>query len=341
MNRDHWTGTGSLLSCVLIAAALQGCAPRAADEPLEDDEEEVGESSSEIMGGLHGSKGAFTCDFRIPSTFPGDMLAPGIERDRMYMSDRPGFRIKRIPIAFDPQGNFLSGGRYLFKTEQRARQYKEWAEEEFVLDGTLFFDRPIFEDIDCHSWKALHVYDAPGAIADHVVVRTERWSVPSCGSTKHALNQRWPAIVAEAQARGFTSVWMLYNGDEDLASLVYTDDRVGPLPPGQLDIPSLEALATSTPLGHHLDSFGWSKTFERTQFVLTEWYPFEDGDHGEPSLWPNSAPLPEPFCTDGVCEVSRGENAATCPSDCKPGCGNGHCGGSENTLNCPGDCRID
>lgn len=338
MNRDHWTGIGSLFSCVLFAVALQGCAPGAADEPADEDDA-VGEAASEILGGIW-SKGAFTCDFRIPANFPGETLAPIIERDRMYMADRPGFQKKRIPIGFDPQGNFLAGGRYLFKTEHRARQYKEWAEEEFDLDGTLFFDRSYFEEIDCHSWKALHVYEAPSASTEHIVVRTERWSVSGCYQ-KHALEQKWSAILAEAKARGFSSVWMLYNGDEDLASLVYTDNRVGPVAPGQLDVPSLQALEASTPLGHHLDPYGWTKTFDRSQFVLTEWHPFEEGDHGEPSLWPNSAPLPAPYCTDGVCEVSRGEDSSTCPADCTPACGNKHCGGSENTMNCPGDCRID
>lgn len=339
MNRNHWTGIGSLFSCVLFAAALQGCAPGAADEP-DDDDETVAESSSEMGWGLSTSKGAFTCDFRIPSTFPGDTLAGQIERDRMYMAERPGFRTKRLPIAFDANGDFLSGGRYLFKYESRAHNYKDWVEEDFILDGTPFLDRPYFEDVDCHSWKALHVYESPNPSAVHVVVRTERWSLPSCGNPQHTLNLKWPAIVAEAKARGYTGVWMLYNGDEDLASLVYFDDRVAPLLPGELDIPSLQTLAAATPLGHHLDGYGWPKTFERTQFVLSEWYPFEDGDQGEPSLWPNSAPLPAPYCTDGVCEVSRGETSATCPADCTPGCGDAQCVAGENTSNCPGDCRI-
>ncbi len=170
-------------------------------------------------------------------------------------------------------------------------------------------------------------------------MRTERWSVPG-GSPKDALKLKWDAVQAEAAQRGLTSVWLTYNEQEHLAQLVYFANRIGPQDPNNPDFASLAALETATPLGHIFDSYGWSKTFDRTQWVLTIWFPFVAGDHGAPSLWPHSPPFPQPFSGDGVCEVSRGENHANSPADCGTACGNGVCDPGENTQNCPGDCRL-
>ena len=50
---------------------------------------------------------------------------------------------KYLPLRIDSAtGNFLSGGRYLFDTEHDAKAYKNWVENDFILDGTHFFDSP-------------------------------------------------------------------------------------------------------------------------------------------------------------------------------------------------------
>jgi hypothetical protein len=70
--------------------------------------------------------GAFTCDFGLssdPLLLPPGQIAPSIERDRMYMSARPGMLHKHIPISFDPSNPggkaAFSGGRYLFDTAEQ------------------------------------------------------------------------------------------------------------------------------------------------------------------------------------------------------------------------------
>src|ERR1051326_7022722 len=62
------------------------------------------------------ARGAFSCDFQILGDTPLGLIPPQIERDRMYMSARPGMMRKDIPINFDSAGpNLNAGGRYLFK----------------------------------------------------------------------------------------------------------------------------------------------------------------------------------------------------------------------------------
>lgn len=283
------------------------------------------------------AKGAFTADFGLPGSLPLEQVAPLIERDRMYMSARRGMQNKYLPLRIDfATGNLLSGGRYLFDTEHDARRYKHWVENDFILDGTHFFDRPIFLNPDYHAWEVIGAHHL-GEIQTRIIVRTERWSVPRHNQTQR-LKQKWDEILEEAAARSMTSVWLLYNREERLAQLVYFTDRVAPPDPTTPDFASLAALETAPPLGHHFDAYNWTKTFDRTQWVLTIWFPFATGDTGLPSLWPHSPPFPAPSCNDGVCEVSRGESNATCPGDCPPLAGNGVCDAGENSMNCPGDC---
>src|SRR5919205_1005647 len=136
------------------------------------------------------ARGAFTCDFALPGDFPFDRVAPVIERDRMYMAERPGMRRKQIPMRFDPSnGQLLTGGRYLFDTEADAAKYKAWVENDYVLDGTHFFDRPYFLNPVCHSWGVVAAYDL-GDVQQQVVMRTERWAVPQGSQPRREPRQR-------------------------------------------------------------------------------------------------------------------------------------------------------
>jgi hypothetical protein len=286
------------------------------------------------------ARGSFTCDFTIPGDYPLD-VAQAIERDRMYMAERPGMQRKQIPLGFVGNANhdLYSGGRYLFDTRQQAEAYKSWVEDDYLLDGTHFFDRPYFLNRDCHAWRVIGAHNF-GGLERQVVLRTERWSVPD-GSEMQTLKQRWPQIMAAASERGLTGAWLLYNKEEGLVQLVYFADRVAPPDPFVPDFASLGALESAPALGNIFDGqTGWARNFDRTQWVLTVWFPFVLGDHGQPSLWPNSPPLPEARVGDGVCEVSRGEDHVSAPSDCGALCGNGVCDAGEDTMNCPGDCRL-
>lgn len=237
--------------------------------------------------------GALTVDFGLPGTMPFDQVAPVIERDRLHMAKRPGLRQKHLPIRVDANtGNFLSGGRYLFDTVEHAEQYKSWAKNEFILDGTKFFDRPFFIDPEAHVWKVVGAHDLADLHSAHIVIRSERWQLPA--GTQHDLEPLWPKIYQEAGRRGLSSVWLLHNEPEQLAGLVSIAGRVRPADPEQPDEASLLALESSATLGKTFEQLGGKKVFDRTSWVLTIWFPIAEGQPDVPALWPNSPPLPAP-----------------------------------------------
>jgi hypothetical protein len=287
------------------------------------------------------AQGAFTCELTLPASvtvsYP-EPIAAALERDRIIMAREPGLLRKHIPLSFDPAtGNLLAGGRYLFDTEQHAQQYKAFVEG-YTLNGIKFLERPEFIEQDCHAWSVIGARDFTDVHTTHVILRTERWQVPP-SNQRHWLEGQWASIRSEAQARGLTGAWLLYNYHERLVTLVYFADRLVPQDPSTPDFVSLAALETAPPLGAVLESASYAKVFDRTQWSWTIWFPVLAGDRGEPSRWPNSPPLPEPYSGDGVCEVSRGETHANSPTDCGSTCGDTICQPGETTQSCPGDCR--
>jgi hypothetical protein len=287
------------------------------------------------------AEGAFTCELTLPGsvvvTSP-EPIAAALERDRMVMSRQPGMLRKHIPLAIDfATGNLQAGGRYLFDTEEHAKAYKTFVTQTFTIDGVQFLDRPYFLDHDCHSWSVVAARDFADIHTSQVVMRVERFAVPA-DNQRQALKRHWPAIRAEAAARGYSSVWLLYNKQEQLVALAYFVPRLVPKDPTTPDFATLFALQGSAPLGALLDDLGYVTTFDRTSWSWTIWLPFLAGDHGEPSIWPHSPPLPEPFVGDGVCEPSRGETFLNAPSDCGPTTGDGICQAGETVHASPSDC---
>ena len=245
---------------------------------------------------------AFTCDFAISQSIPPLDIVPMIDRDRTVMTARPGFLRKCIPLRIDrASGTYLTGGRYLFRTAQDARQYQRWLWQDFVRDGVAFFDRPFFVQPECHVWDVVGGADLASYDQHQVVLRTERFQVPAA-SRDVRLAERWSPVLAEAQRRGLTGVWLLHDQPEQLVSLVYFADRaeraeravpLTPEAPNAHDL-DLVVLEQAPPLGDVIADRGWTRTFDRTQWVLTLWFPFVLGDHGRPAVWPNSPPLPGP-----------------------------------------------
>jgi hypothetical protein len=287
------------------------------------------------------AKGAATDEFELDlGILSFDQVGAAIERDRMYMAARPGFRHKHLPFTIDGAGVAYSGGFYLFDTHQQAQDFGTWAGNEFALDGVLILERPYFHDPAAHVWKVIGAHEFAPMRESQLVVRAERWQTPA-ESREQFLTAIWPLVRLTAQKRGYTAVWVLYNEGQRLASVISFDDRAGPWDRSGPDFASRDALADDETMGKVLDSLGWPKLFDRTSWVLTQWFPYAAGDTGEAASWPHSPPFPEPYPGDGVCVPSRGETAATAPADCPLLCGDTVAQEDETTANCPSDVRLE
>jgi hypothetical protein len=188
-------------------------------------------------------KGAFTCDFELvldPSV-PPDQVAGVIDHDRQLMSSAEaaeGFKHKVIPIFIDPAtGRAFSGGRYLFDTWAQARSYEKFVKEDFLTfdPGTgqvvPFLSRSIFADPHCFSWQVIGAAEVSDFRTTQYQLRTERWSVSDVNGIRGFLQSRWPEVKAAAlQIPGVTAVWLLVNREEELVSVVYFQNRLGPNP---------------------------------------------------------------------------------------------------------------
>lgn len=360
--RSPWLSVCGYLSGIAISLSplAGGCASPldyahgAADVVSNDADSQLDSQASALSNGATtattypryvDARGAFTCELTLAGDYPSSRVPPDLERDRMVMTRERGMLVKYLPLAFDPEGttngqpNLFSGGRYLFKHENQAEDYHDFVANEFTLDGVQFLDREIFLANDCHHYAVVNAYEFTPLHDSHVLIRTERFAMTGPRQVPR-LRALWSRIQQEASTRGMAAVWLIYNESEHIAAVVYINDRIVPYDPNVPDFASLGYLAGAPALGHHLEELGWQRTLDRTHWILTIWHPFVFGDHGEPSDWPNSPPFGLPSCGDGVCEVSRGESAASCAPDCPVSCGNGSCqpNRGENDLNCPGDC---
>src|SRR5918994_886349 len=94
----HSRNQPGFLQRVLVAIALPlllwSLVPLSTTNAASDDSDELNSRPGNIK-----ARGAFTCDFALPGNLPLDLVAPIIERDRMYMAERPGMQRKQIPLA--------------------------------------------------------------------------------------------------------------------------------------------------------------------------------------------------------------------------------------------------
>src|SRR5271154_6785414 len=92
------------------------------------------------------ARGAFLGDFQIVGNLPADEVPAAIEGDRTIFVAPPGVFRQNIPLLLEDDGTLYSGGRYLFKTFEQARDFGRWFRDEFRLDGKPFIERPWVKD---------------------------------------------------------------------------------------------------------------------------------------------------------------------------------------------------
>lgn len=307
-------------------------------------------NSDPTTGSRINALGAFSCDFQVDLSVVAEPPGAGIERDRIFSQRYAEEEVpigtmlqKHIPLLPLSETQGFSGGRYLFSSRYQAREYEKFILEKFVYpDATQFLDRPEFSDPECRDWSVVKAWNFQ-PLTDHVAVRTERFDT---GRT--TLLQEWLLflalrfdagdLIAQAERQGYAEVHVLHNLRDHRVQIVYFQPRLSAINPDGL---ALETLANAEPLASTLaEELGLTKVFDLSHFVLTIWLPYQPADSGEAALFPNSPPLPEPFCGDGLCVPSRGEDYVSCFADCTPNCGNGLCDADETLHFCPSDCEL-
>jgi hypothetical protein len=237
--------------------------------------------------------GAFTDVFQLPGLEIDPRMPGMIERDRVIMAARPGMIRKLLPLRVDRNGVF-SGGCYLFDTRADAQGFGDWVEDEFVLDGTKFFDRPVFMEPSAQAWDVVGVEDIADVHTAQHLMRFERWHTMTPAEPGELRERWWPRIVAGAREAGCTGVWLLVDPDahHPQVGLVTVTARTegGAEADGP---PALTPLETEPSLGADLaGELHATKVFDRASWVYMVWFPIVDGVLEGTALWPNSPPLP-------------------------------------------------
>jgi hypothetical protein len=342
-----------LYALLLSPLCLLATAARPPDDPEAQLDQIRDEKPLQATGQKLQAKGAFSCDFGIDFTKTTEPIAAEIERDRIFMQrfaleytqpDHPGMMQKHIPIALASDTIGYAGGRYLFQGRKQAATYADFVKRRYTYPAnTQFLQRTEFFDAECRDFSVIAAWRFAD-LDQQTVVRTERfdtglsdpWEELALSAQLRAASQ---GIIDSAAAAGYAEVHVLHNMDEHKVQLNYYGRRQMPAGPSP-DVAAMGAIASAAPLGAPLEGLGLTRVFDRSSFVLTVWLPFAEGDRGQASLWPGAPALPSPFCGDGVCEPSRGETNATCPSDCAPNCGDGICQADESQATCPSDCAV-
>lgn len=240
-------------------------------------------------------KGAAFDDFRLTQHLPPQRAPALIERDRLIMAARPGFNRKLLPLRIEPdRGTAYSGGRYLFDTYENAVAFSRWVADEFAIDGVLILDRPDFAEVTTSVWRVVGAYDFKDIHTSQHAYRTEIWKLRGPSAIERFVNA-WPALRDRAQDEDCSSLWALCNEATSTASLVTVVERAGAGRGTELDFVTIAALEQRQSYGTDWERQGWaSKTFDRSHWVFTVWFPNTGAADSKPPLWPNSPPLPEP-----------------------------------------------
>jgi hypothetical protein len=185
---------------------------------------------------------------------------------------------------------------YLFDTYENAVAYGEWAANEFRVDGTLFYDLPVFMEPSYQAWRLVGAEDFASVRTHHDVVRFERWHTLAPLDPDDVRERHWARIRGRADELGLSSAWLLYCPDEHhpqvgLVTVAARGDRdpAGARPDGLAPLEGMPSLGAGL-----ADELGATKVFDRTSWVFQVWFPLtaEGVDHDGASLWPNSPPLP-------------------------------------------------
>jgi hypothetical protein len=177
---------------------------------------------------------------------------------------------------------------------KNARKFAQWIVGEFAPDGIPFAKRPSFAEITLQVWHVIGAYDFKDVRSAQVSLRVERFSLRGAAAGDLLANE-WAVLRDRAQEVGWSSLWLLYDEENNEACLTTVSDRLGPKNPTTPDTATLRTLERAPSLADAWVRDGQAhRLFDRTSWVFTIRFPYRKGNRNEPSLWPNSPPLPGP-----------------------------------------------
>ncbi|KAM5354896.1 hypothetical protein ACJ41O_001542 [Fusarium nematophilum] len=239
-------------------------------------------------------EGAFTAEIRIAARVSLQDVWKNQSMASQIMGQRPGMYLKYLPSRYDEvTGDMLTGGSYLFRTLQDAKDFRNWTSNEFLLGEpkTNFWDQPLFEKAVHWSWSVIGAFNFT-PVDNHGVGHLQRWTY-DCEDAESILREIYPDIKDAAKEQGATSIWLLHRPEEKMIGLQLS------FPKSERDDydSGREALASVTKqssLGELLpDVLKARLDYDRTSMVLALWLPLTKVSEGVHVECPNFPGLAE------------------------------------------------
>jgi len=240
------------------------------------------------------AEAAFTSDFALDDSISIQEVVNMLERERPNMDIRPGMRHKYTPLRFDPAtGTKYIGGRYLFDTWENVLDYNHFTNEElFPAPGVKFWER--FIDVNKHYWKVTGAHDFKPLATSHHINRFERYSYTS-NKVEELLKQVWPTLRDDADKRGLSSVWLMFQPDEKEIGIITVAEKGHDADPAVAASEGLAQLERIPAFGRHLPAeLGVKKLLDRTALIISSWLPESRALGGAHSSFDVSPPHPKP-----------------------------------------------
>ncbi|WP_027583989.1 hypothetical protein [Bradyrhizobium sp. Ai1a-2] len=242
------------------------------------------------------AKGAFTSDIDLPPVVRPGSLNTLVEQDRPPIVDQSGMRHKYVPLRHDPvTGAISSGGRYLFRGYEDAIRFRDYLDGlTFPGEQTTFWKRPFFSNAVRFVWRVAGAHDiAP--ITTHDLTRFERYSVDNA-KFEARLPELFPAFLEAARRLDLAHITLMFQPEYNLVGVLTAATRESRQTPSfeplRLSVDKLALRGSASEA--RLTELGAQKIFDRTSFNVAVWLPLSAQAGGEPAIWPNSPPIPEP-----------------------------------------------
>lgn len=240
------------------------------------------------------AEAAFTADLILDERVSN--IADAVNQQNMSrreMDLRKGMYIKYVPYHPHPvTGQIMVGGRYLFDTWEDAAEYDDWTSNVYEVGDPpeKFWQWPMWKKVDRWAWRVAgaHNFSHPET---HGLHRLQRWSYDGDG-VEEQLRRVYPAIRDAAQARGAAAIWLLYQPDDKLISIL-TVMKTPETLTAESVYDAIESLAAQHTLGYLLPmALRPRSIFDRSSLNIAVWTPVSRTAGGDEQFTPLAPVLP-------------------------------------------------